>query len=62
MKEKRKRTDDDYIRLDDAVATICDWREEILDALAKRGLGHRALSDTLAAMREVHSPDEGEQP
>ena len=56
MKKKSAKTDKDYCRLDDALATLCDWREEILDELSKRCLSWKIFSEMLDAMRAVHSP------
>jgi hypothetical protein len=51
-------TDDDYVALDDAIATLEHWEREIVDQLARKGVSWKAFSDVLDAMREVHSPSE----
>jgi oligoribonuclease (3'-5' exoribonuclease) len=58
-KEGKKRTDEDYRQLDDAIATVSKWQPEITDALAKRGISWKALSDVLDAMRAVHDGEQG---
>jgi hypothetical protein len=58
MASKRERTDDDYVRLDDAISTMLNWWPEIVTELAKRNVSERYLSEVKAAMDRVHSPDE----
>ena len=58
MKKHRQRTDKDYIQLDDAIQTIKNWEEEILNELAKAGHSWKALDAVLRAAEQVHSPDE----
>lgn len=60
-KRLRKRTDSDFVALDEAIAVIEDWFQELADELAKRGIRESNLSTTLEAMREVHSPSPQEE-
>ena len=57
-KVQRARTDHDYVRLDEAIATIMDWQEEIVDQLAVHGESRKALAAVQRAMNQVHSPEE----
>jgi hypothetical protein len=54
------RSDEDYVRLDEAILAIRDWEEEISDRLRSQGRNPRILQHVLKAMSEVHSPDEDE--
>jgi hypothetical protein len=58
-KQSKKRTDEDYRQLDDAIAAVSKWQPEIADALAKRGVSWKALPDVLDAMRAVHEGEQG---
>lgn len=49
--KKQQRTDDDYCRLDDAIATIADWAPEIIKELNKRGYSEQYLSQVEAAIK-----------
>lgn len=57
-KSRKQRSDADYIALDDAIGTLSDWHKEIIDELAKKGLSRNYVTETLAAMKRVHSPEE----
>ena len=65
MRSKKKliaggkpKTDQEYIRLDDAIATMRDWEREIGDELIKRNIHENALHQVIDAMRRIHSPDD----
>lgn len=57
-RKPKQRTDEDYIRLDAAIATICDWLPEIVAELNKKHISERTMSEVLDAMQRVHSPEE----
>jgi hypothetical protein len=54
----KARTDEDYVRLDDAIGTVDSWREEIEAELNKAGHSEKTLAVVIAAMNRVHSPEE----
>ena len=52
------KTDKDYMRLDEAIATLEDWLQEIRGQLTTDGQHPVYLTRVLDAMRHVHSPDD----
>lgn len=60
MVARKPKTDEDYIKLDEAIGTLTDWYSEICDALASRNVSESTFSDVLQAIRLVHSPEEDE--
>ena len=52
--------DADYIALDEAIRVLSDWREEIVDELAKHAISWKAYDQVLTAMGDVHSPPDAD--
>ena len=49
----KKRTDADYAALFEAVCTLRDWYEEIVEELAAKGQSWKSLDETLRAAERV---------
>ena len=52
------KTDEDYIKLDEAIGTLNDWYKEIAEEMQKRGLAKTFLSAVIECAANVHSPTE----
>lgn len=60
MAKPKTRTDDEYVKLDEAIATMFDWRKEITQQLIDNRVNgpEKVLWAVMEAMRQVHSPEE----
>lgn len=64
MSAQKARTNEDYIALDDAIATLEGWKKEIKHALIEQGTSADKCEAAafverfLGAARRAHSPEE----
>ncbi len=57
-KPAKKRTDADYVELDNVIGTLIRWEREIVDELARRGRPYQYFGEVMDALRQVHSPED----